>query len=661
MSSEPSEPSHWTEHKATNGKVYWHNRVTKASSWVKPTELKTRFDHAVDSSEWGLNTVNDKTYWYNKSTKQSTWNIPDELRQLKDAIDAEEKAAADRIAAEREAEEKRIDEENKAAEDERKREELKASAQSPMLQIGAGSGAGASVSATGTPTLEGSGTPLAIGAGPGSVTPGLPSEVTPYEAKLALMDLFKKKQVAPDWTWEATMRELITSPAWKLEPSLSMKKDYFAEYIRTVSEEERAEKSRRMDKLRPQFRDMLARSGRVHPYTKWSTLRAVISTDPKLTKERSWQNCRDDVERKMLFDEYLKHIQRQEEEEEVKMKQRNLNKMRKYIDTTAISMDTKWAEFKSDLKSSREWRNDSELQRIDMVDVLNMYEDSLIAAEKAWQERKKKMKTERKRDQRRKREAFVTLLKDLVNSGKINIHTKWKDIIDDIKDDPRLFQIAGNSGSTALELFWDTVDEFQVRAEQVAQRVEEALLQKNVKFNEEVDYDHFASLIEQHGVNVSVEWDEWSVADIHRVINQQYAAQKLEATQQAERKRRIMIDDMRSAMRYLDPPLDADDAFIDVLPRLKELPEGRHLQDDTEAFQTAFERFMKRLKDRERDRADSRRRERRDSTSLKDKEREKERDERRAERRRSKSPHPDEREIKKARTDDSVEEGEMES
>lgn len=310
------------------------------------------------------------------------------------------KEEAERKEAERAAEEKRVDAENRAAEDERKREELKASAQSPMLQIGYNG-----ASAAGTPMLDGPGTPLAIAGATG--TPGAPAEVTPYEAKLALMDLFKKKQVTPSWTWEATMRELITSPAWKLEPSLSLKKDYFAEYIRTVAEEERVEKSRRMDKLRPQFRDMLARTGRVHPYTKWSTLRAVITTDPKLAKERSWQNCKDDVERKMLFDEYLKHIQRQEEEEEVRVRQSNLNKIRKYIETTAVTMDTKWVEFKRDLKSSREWRNDAEFQRIDMVDVLNVYEDSLIAAEKAWQARKKKMKTERKRDQRRKREAFV--------------------------------------------------------------------------------------------------------------------------------------------------------------------------------------------------------------------------------------------------------------
>ncbi|TIC57965.1 hypothetical protein E3Q05_01019 [Wallemia mellicola] len=620
-----------TEHKATNGKIYWHNRVTKASSWVKPNEIKTRFDHAVDASEWGLNTVNDKIYWYNKTTKQSRWDMPEDLAQLKATFDAEDKAEAERKEAERIAEEKRIEEENRIAEEQRKKEELKASAQSPMLQIGYNG------SQSGTPMLEGTGTPLTIG-GP-AAAPGLAAEVTPYEAKLALMDLFKQKGVAPDWTWEATIRELITSPVWKLEPSLSLKKDYFSEYIRKVVEDERAEKARRMDKLRPQFRDMLARTGRVHPYTKWSTLRAVIMTDPKLLKERSWQNCRDDNERKMLFDEYLKHIQKKEEDDERELRKNNIDKIMKYIETNKVAMDTKWPEFKRDLKSSREWRDDPDLQRVDMLDVLNIYEDNLVMAEKAWEARKKKMKTERKRDQRRKREAFTGLLKDLVKDGKIKHNTKWNDIIVDIKDDPRLFQIAGNSGSTALELFWDTVDEFQIHAEIVGQRVEDAFSMSNTKLSEEVSLNEFKQMVESN--NVEIDWEGWSIEDIHNVITQKYLSQKREEKHQSERKRRIMIDDLRSAMRYLEPSLTVEDKFEDVLPRLKDLPEGKWLKDDDEACKIAFER---------------RRRDRRESVSQR--ERERERDERRAERRRSKSPHEEQREAKKPRKEE-VEEGEM--
>lgn len=131
-------------------------------------------------------------------------------------------------------------------------------------------------------------------------------------------------------------------------------------------------------------------------------------------------------------------------------------------------------------------------------------------------------------------------------------------------------------------------------------------------------------------------------------IAQKYLSQKREEKHQSERKRRIMIDDLRSAMRYLEPSLTVEDKFEDVLPRLKDLPEGKWLKDDDEACKIAFERFVKRLKDRSRDHGDSdhsrRRRDRRESVSQR--ERERERDERRAERRRSKSPHEEQRDAK---------------
>ena len=125
-----------------------------------------------------------------------------------------------------------------------------------------------------------------------------------------------------------------------------------------------------------------------------------------MARDKGWQNAKDDSERRMLFDEYLKNLQRQEEEEERLLRQRNLNKIRKYIETTTITIDSKWIEFKTDLKSSREWRNDRELQKIDMMDVLNLYEENLIIAERNWNDRRRKLKIEKKRDQRRKREGF---------------------------------------------------------------------------------------------------------------------------------------------------------------------------------------------------------------------------------------------------------------
>ena len=374
--------------------------MLKTSSWTKPDELKSRFEKLIDNSDWAMANREGKQYWYNKKTQQSVWEMPQSIREMKEKVDAEEKAEAERIEAERKEEEKRKEEEEKRREEQRKIEELKANKPSPMLAIG--SVPGASTPNQSTPSIPG--TPLAITNG--NQQQQQVNQVTPVEAKLMLIDLFKNSGVDQHWKWEATMRQFITNPVWKLEPSLSIKKQIFTDYQKSLIDEEEAETNRRLEKLRPQFKDLLQKLGKVKPYSKWSTIKALIITDNKLARDKGWQNAKDDSERRMLFDEYLKNLQRQEEEEERLLRQRNLNKIRKYIETTTITIDSKWIEFKTDLKSSREWRNDRELQKIDMMDVLNLYEENLIIAERNWNDRRRKLKIEKKRDQRRKREAF---------------------------------------------------------------------------------------------------------------------------------------------------------------------------------------------------------------------------------------------------------------
>lgn len=42
----------WTEHKAQDGRTYWYNKVTKVSSWEKPTELMSALEKAEANTPW---------------------------------------------------------------------------------------------------------------------------------------------------------------------------------------------------------------------------------------------------------------------------------------------------------------------------------------------------------------------------------------------------------------------------------------------------------------------------------------------------------------------------------------------------------------------------------------------------------------------------------
>ncbi|CAI2348391.1 unnamed protein product [Caenorhabditis sp. 36 PRJEB53466] len=91
--------SEWTEHKHTDGRLYYYNRITKQSMWVKPDALKTPQERAASaqsqqqqaSGQWKEFFTKDegRPYYYNTVTKKTQWTKP----EGEDVIKGEQKPA----------------------------------------------------------------------------------------------------------------------------------------------------------------------------------------------------------------------------------------------------------------------------------------------------------------------------------------------------------------------------------------------------------------------------------------------------------------------------------------------------------------------------------------------------------------------------------------
>ncbi|KAM3723806.1 5'-AMP-activated protein [Dirofilaria immitis] len=68
----------WSEHTASDGRVYYYNKVTKQSSWQKPDELKTPEEKKLAAAKlWReYKTPEGRPYYYNIETKETTWICP---------------------------------------------------------------------------------------------------------------------------------------------------------------------------------------------------------------------------------------------------------------------------------------------------------------------------------------------------------------------------------------------------------------------------------------------------------------------------------------------------------------------------------------------------------------------------------------------------------
>jgi len=73
----------WSEHMSHDGKTYYHNKVTKQTTWKKPPELMNAEEATKQQAHvWKeYRDPHGKIYYFHSGTKESRWAKPDELQQ----------------------------------------------------------------------------------------------------------------------------------------------------------------------------------------------------------------------------------------------------------------------------------------------------------------------------------------------------------------------------------------------------------------------------------------------------------------------------------------------------------------------------------------------------------------------------------------------------
>ena len=200
-----------------------------------------------------------------------------------------------------------------------------------------------------------------------------------------------------------------------------------------------------------------------------------------------------------------------------------MDKLTKILESLELDLagPIRWQEVRATLFRTPEWHHDPELQRMEPIDMLTVVEDQVRRAEKELAEQRQKVAEEKRRRARKAREdysvsfvlyqirfCFTTLnfslcfvfrikalLAELVAADQIAAGTTWKSIYPLIDSDPRYLNLLGTPGSSPLDLFWDVVDELDVRAEQDEQEVEFVAKEKGIKVNEESKEEDFVDAL----------------------------------------------------------------------------------------------------------------------------------------------------------------------
>ncbi|KAJ5777400.1 formin binding protein [Penicillium odoratum] len=617
----------WQEARNADGRVYYYNVQTKATQWAKPVEMMTPVERALADQPWKEYTAEGgRKYWYNTENKQSTWEMPEvyknALAQAPPTPAVPTAYVASCLFSNREL----------------------TFLSAPSFVAGGSSSYGHSQRERddydrgdrgdrGYNDRRGYGNFDTNGmvAAPAFNT-SEPEYGSIEEAEGAFMKMLKRHNVQPDWTWEQTMRATIKDPQYRSLKDPRDRQSAFEKYAVEVRMQEKDRAKERFAKLRADFNTMLQRHPEIKHYSRWKTIRPIIEG------ETTFRSTNDENERRQLFEEYVVELRKSHFEQEASKRKAALDELVSILHGLDLEPYTRWSEAQAVIESNEKVQGDDKFKTLSKSDILTAFEDHIKSLERTFNDARQQQKAIQARKERRGREQFIELLKELRSQGKIKAGSKWMNIRPLVQNDPRYQGMLGQSGSTPLDLFWDMVEEEERSLRAPRNDVLDVLDDKRFEVTAKTTFDEFKSAVESDRRTSKI--DPEILQLLFQRIQDKAIRRDEEEKHAADRHQRRAVDALRSRIKRLEPPVRTTDTWEQVQPRLEKYEEYKAVETD-ELRESAFEKVIRRLKEKEEDLEKDRELRDRDR-SRRDYDREyRSRGERRGGSRVSRSPEPD--------------------
>lgn len=442
--------------------------------------------------------------------------------------------------------------------------------------------------------------------GPMAVIASGPEYGSQADAEAAFTKLLRKAGVQPGWSWERAMRATIQDPQYRAIKEPNDRKAAFEKYLEDVVKEDEEKEKERIRKLRTDFRTMLASHVEIKHYTRWKTARPVLEGE---TIFRSTDN---ETEKKRLFDEYIVHLKKAEEDQRKQDYDAAVNGLGALLKGLNLTAKSQWTETREQLLSHPEYSSEPKYRRLPPSEPLQQFDRYM---RKLWDDahREKQHNAQLKaRRQRKARDAFVDLLSQLRAAEKITPSTTWKEIYPSLEHEPAYINLLENlghknrvsDGSTPQDLFFDVIEEFDRELYDMRVHVEGLLKDQHFRLTPATTLDQFLEAVrtDRRGEALSKPLLE----ELYKRIRKSATDREEDLERDAKRQQRKAVDALRSRIKHLEPPVAVGDTWEEVRPRVERYEEFRQVSSD-EDRQVAFDKHMNRLKEdaaeRERERA----------------------------------------------------------
>lgn len=580
--------SSWTEHKAPDGRTYFYNHTTKQSSWEKPDELKTHTELLLSQCPWKeYKSETGRTYFHNVLTKESRWTIPKELEDLKATIAAQGESGGTVSSRE---------EENSVA-----NIQLPTSAPAePPAAPGQPAAPQQPVQPLQPPPLQpppmqppqllqqtqqqqppaeeddkSSDEEDSRDAAAATAAKDRPIEFKDKkEAIEAFKELLKEKDVPSNATWEQALRLIANDPRYGTLRKLNEKKQAFNSYKAQKSKEEKEEQRLRAKQAKEELEQFLQSNNKMTSNTRYRR------ADQLFGELEVWRAV-PERERKELFDDVLFFLAKREKEESKVLRKRNMQVLSDILDSmTSIMHSTTWQEAQHLLLDNPTFAEDAELLNMDKEDALIIFEDHIRQLEQEEEEEKERARRRLKRQQRKNREAFLMLLNELHEKGKLTSMSLWVELYPSIRADVRFTNMLGQPGSTPLDLFKFFVEDLKDRFHGEKKIIKEILREKNFVVEVNTVYDDFVTVISEDKRSATL--DAGNVKLTYNSLLEKAAAREKERQKEEARKQRKLENAFRAMLKGAMPSIDSGSSWDQVRKQFEKEPAFINLSLESE-------------------------------------------------------------------------------
>ncbi|GBM58751.1 Pre-mRNA-processing factor 40 B [Araneus ventricosus] len=370
------------------------------------------------------------------------------------------------------------------------------------------------------------------------------------EAIEAFKDLLRDKNVPSNATWEQALKLIVNDARYGTLKKLNEKKQAFNAYKTMRSKEEKEEQRLRAKKAKEELEVFLQNCDKMHSSLRYRKAQEIFG-DLEV-----WRAV-PDRDRKEVYDDVVFFVAKREKEEAKALRKRNMKVLSSILDSmTTVTYRTTWAEAQQLLLDNPQFAEDAELLNMDKDDALIVFEEHIRQLEQEEEEEKERERKRVQRQQRKNREAFVRLLNQLHEAGKLTSMSLWVELYPTISADIRFTNMLTQPGSTPLDLFKFYVEELKARFHDEKKIIKEILKEKGFTVEVTTTFEEFATIVSEDKRSATL--DAGNVKLTYNSLLEKAEAREKERLKEEARKQRRLENAFRSMLKNAVPAVDSN-------------------------------------------------------------------------------------------------------